>query len=209
VDGHIYALDMRTGKLLWSADSGGAMISSQGFIPGIDGALYSIEESDAGLVRAPLTVKDLVHSAPFRSENLAYVGNKRASLFAVDLDSGKIFDRLLDKEKECGLIEEEESKILLLSRTDFEIQAFEADSGKMSWNASFAEFRFFDQLSTLNPTSIYREKWIPVLASTAAGGVRAYNPCTGEQLWDALLPSAISDAFVQMDSGETIVFHSI
>lgn len=94
LDHHLYALDARTGSLLWRFRTGGPITSSPLVRDGVayfgsnDGKVYALEVSRQELLWQAAT-GDWVNSSPVADDETVYVGSNDRHLYAIDRRSGE------------------------------------------------------------------------------------------------------------------------
>ncbi|MEK7704016.1 MAG: PQQ-binding-like beta-propeller repeat protein [Myxococcota bacterium] len=93
LDHHLYAIDAKSGRLLWRWASGGAVTST----PLVDGGLIFFGSNDGNLyamdlashaIRWKLNTHDWVNSSPRVADGVVYVGSNDRHVYAVRISDG-------------------------------------------------------------------------------------------------------------------------
>lgn len=164
-DFHIYALDALTGELLWSRKTGGRIVASPAINDDVvvvlsqDQRIYIYDIKTGGFRLDYLTRE--VRGAPSIDDDLAYVGNSRSIVYAIDLKQ-----RQLPFEKTARFI-----------RTQLFFWGF--------WNtlpvikgfewAYRSPGEIFPGAPALDDEKVY--------VASESGGVYALNKSSGERVW--------------------------
>jgi len=133
-DGRIHKIDILSGQVLWSVDSGGGVFNytSTGrtvFIPSIDGFLFTFMR-DYGYRRVSLPIRDLVFIAPFRTETgEIFSSGKSTSVYFIDHETGEIISSYKSNTTIPAQNGEQLNfRDLILVRVDYELNIFDATS---------------------------------------------------------------------------------
>ncbi|MCY4651729.1 MAG: PQQ-binding-like beta-propeller repeat protein [Dehalococcoidia bacterium] len=164
-DSRIYALDALTGELLWSRKTGGRVVASPAIsddfvvVLSQDQRIYIYDTKTGGFRLDYLTRE--VRGAPSIDDDLAYVGNARSIVYAIDLQQ-----RQLPFEKTARFIR---TQLFFwgLWNTLPVIKGFE-------W-AYRSPGEIFQGAPALDDEKVY--------AVSESGGVYALNKSSGERVW--------------------------
>lgn len=226
-DGQVHALELGSGRLLWTLKAGEPLVTAHlgqktqrdnaefSVVPSLDGSLFLVHEGQP-LRKFPANIKSLALSSPALSEDgITYIGKKEVQVILINKRTG-VVGRILSSAtsvlgakqpemyQECSASKcnDDMENFWFLTRTDFVVQAFDTVTGIQRWNASFGELSAIDGSLPENipVASFLQTGWLPIIGASASGGIRAYNPCTGTQLWDFNLHSPLSTAFSVISS---------
>jgi len=95
-DGYMYALNARSGALLWSYPTGGWIHSSPAVANGVvyigsdDGNLYALDAGTGTLLWSYFTGWHEVESSPTVADGVVYMGSSGGNLYALDASSGTL-----------------------------------------------------------------------------------------------------------------------
>mmetsp|Transcript_8450 Transcript_8450/g.31204 ORF Transcript_8450/g.31204 Transcript_8450/m.31204 type:complete len:931 (+) Transcript_8450:153-2945(+) len=151
LDGSLNAIDSQTGELKWTFGTGSPLVTSSRafakpedgighvtddgdyFFPGVDGTLYTI--ADNVVERLPMSAQELVHNSPSvsYSSGTYLVGSRSSSVFALDPSTGKQVANRKAGERSDG------SPHILVGRTEYFVEAFDAYTQEPKWNLSVSE----------------------------------------------------------------------
>jgi outer membrane protein assembly factor BamB len=143
LDGALHAVETQSGNVLWSADVGGATVRSFQdvdsldlgvVVPGSDGSIYV--QSEGALQRFPISVPEFVDQGPLyqvlpNGRRLAIVGSSASRVFQIDAKTGEVlrtFSSLAtgsENEPEVDFVIAPERDVVLVSRNDFRVRAFD------------------------------------------------------------------------------------
>ncbi|CAD7695128.1 unnamed protein product [Ostreobium quekettii] len=167
LDGTVTALELETGHILWSFDSGSPLVSSGSsqagdgvpmarVFPGADGTLYRVQSggANAKIERLGITVPELVENSPSLSDDGSMIlGSQSSTVFYVDIQSGELLRTFSSKDvvdadqfSNLGGMNKEisRSSILPMGRRDYVIQAVDYATGVVQWNVSFSHMHQLD-----------------------------------------------------------------
>jgi hypothetical protein len=239
VDGALHALNKTTGKRIWTSyphqynsffqsDKTSALVQATSATddghgityvaePLGDGALF-IHQPGQILTRLPVSIKQLVHTSPFRSsDGTVFIGQKTSHLIAIDpitgtvikdfsKDGSKLHPRYqfcvnqrkqistlsnLEAENHSSICHILDRPLLYLGRSDYHLSIFEPDGTTPKWNISFGEFETA-HVDAANPVEL-KDTFAPSLlegkeVSLGALGVIVSKDRNGKTLWQSALP---------------------
>lgn len=160
LDGTVYALDESSGRVLWrvsEAFTNGPLLQQSVHSPG--GLQFMLEPIDDGAIftnsrtlsmqKLPFSLKEVVQNSPVRweatedseSKPLVLIGKRESSVFAIDLETGLMTCRGFSQSSADGEDGISSGRSLLLGRSDFHLQAFEAESLKSLWSLNWTQFK--------------------------------------------------------------------
>lgn len=112
-DGRIVALDEKTGRRIWSIDTGSPLVmsskqveegQSEGIFPSTDGSLYTYsvnKDSSPRVKKLPVSVKDLVDSSPSTTpQGTMVLGSQATVVFIIDVDKGIVLKTISGDEQD-------------------------------------------------------------------------------------------------------------
>eukprot|EP00803_Ostreobium_quekettii_P007200 evm.model.scf_1616.3 EVM.evm.TU.scf_1616.3 scf_1616:12182-15852(+) len=156
LDGTVTALELETGRVLWSFDSGSPLVSSgkshgdgrppvSHVFPGADGALYRVQSGGASakLENFGITVPELVENSPSLTDNGSLIlGSQTSTLFYIDMQTGELLRTLSSKDViDADISSDKEiskAPILPMGRRDYVVQSVDYATGVVQWNVSFS-----------------------------------------------------------------------
>ncbi len=219
LDGNVYALDEGSGKVLWNvgeAFANGPLLQQN--IHSRDGVQFMLEPIDDGSIftnspsstmqKLPFNLKEIVQGSPVRwvasepgSKPLVFIGKREARLFSVDLLTGLVTCRGFDVSPETSADEEAEAargSNLLLGRSDFHLQAFEAESLKSMWTLTWSQFKSVQDAKLTSSWSFF-----PSFEGYLAAKAEGKNP------WMTQLSSPVLQLFKPIKEGSTMTLAEI
>ena len=221
LDGNVYALDERNGKVLWrvgEAFTNGPLLQQNILSPG--GVQFILEPIDDGSIftnsptsimqKLPFNIKEIVQGSPVRwqgseaddSRTLVFIGKRETSLFAVDVITGLVTCRGFTPGNEQVEASEISTTVsgnnLLLGRSDFHLQAFETDSLKSLWSLTWSQFKSIQEAK-------YESKWsfFPSFEGFLVAKSEGRNP------WMTQLSSPVLQLFKPVKDGSTFALSEI
>lgn len=155
-DGSVYAADAASGELRWRFDTGGRALDSGDF--GYD--------------------RKTVQSSPAIADGRVFVGSRKGSLYAIDLETGTgLWEASHGLSWVNGAPAVADGRVFAGSSDGRFIQAVNADTGEELW-------RQRSGVVWSSPVVVGGS----VVFSEASGLVRALDSATGETLWHTYLP---------------------
>ena len=145
-------------------------------IPSLNGDIYYI--TDKGLERLPISLKEMIHATPFRTEDSTkYIGHKDLTVFVIDRLSGKLL-RILSSDgtvdaNYCNKDQDFDS--IWISKQQLSLNALNNISGSIKWNVTLNTYiPFYDAGLTDTEKEIKSNKYIdyPIIATT--NGILTY-----------------------------------
>eukprot|EP00288_Rhodomonas_lens_P008747 CAMPEP_0177738190 /NCGR_PEP_ID=MMETSP0484_2-20121128/26314_1 /TAXON_ID=354590 /ORGANISM="Rhodomonas lens, Strain RHODO" /LENGTH=316 /DNA_ID=CAMNT_0019252077 /DNA_START=52 /DNA_END=999 /DNA_ORIENTATION=+ len=220
LDGRVHALDAQDGTVLWSVDTGGALISAfqneslfagSLVVPSLSGSILVYSAADSILQRLPITAQELVDRSPFLADDgIVYVGSKRSDFFYVDSGTGEVERAFIAGGRAASMFgqgghdrDQRAGSKVLVGRQEFCVTAIDPATGAQSWNATVS---FYSDVLSLQPNGspspvTPREPTVR-LVTTRGGAVHAVDRESGDRLWTAHLQSPAVRAFSMVGDGE-------
>lgn len=202
-NGYFHYIDILTGDIIWSVDTGGYVFDSTetektSFIPSLDGYLF-IFINNYGYRRIPLPIRDLVFFSPFKTETgEIFTSGKSTSFFYVD-KKGKIlytytFNSTIPSQGSVTSKSQDEGCTIF--RIDYTLNIFES-------NSKVIKFTEFDILPRSN--SRENENLPPIehkikVTTTFSGGITiSVNGTVTAQLNLDGIPTAVFGSNGKLD----------
>eukprot|EP00033_Pygsuia_biforma_P000475 GCRY01000561.1.p1 GENE.GCRY01000561.1~~GCRY01000561.1.p1 ORF type:complete len:1105 (+),score=333.29 GCRY01000561.1:250-3564(+) len=151
MEGHFFALDSKTGEVLWSVDTGGPLVSTsfEGLsdfssipIPSLDGTVLEYSPQ-AGLQDFQFETRDIINNdfVCFRGDTLL-LGSKVTKIFGVDLTSGTVLPFATSLPFPPPHFQKQDNQqFIYLARVEERIQIVDSSSGEEMGNFSIATIR--------------------------------------------------------------------
>jgi eukaryotic-like serine/threonine-protein kinase len=144
-DGHLYALDLKTGIERWRFGTGGAVDSAPAVADGVvyvvsrDGRLHALDRS-TGELRWRHATSEVVHAAPVAGGGLIYVGGFDGVLRALRPETGEVAWQFAtegnagfprgDIQRAAALVD----GVLYFGSRDYRLYALDATNGSVLWS---------------------------------------------------------------------------
>jgi outer membrane protein assembly factor BamB len=192
IDGNLYALDARSGAVIWRLPTGGRIWSSPAVAGGavyagsLDGKLYKANAADGTLRWAFATDgaaldsgafgydRRTIQSSPSVGGGIAYVGSRDGTLYAVDAERGTLRWRFDNSVFWSNTSPARANGLVYAGNSDgLFVQGVDARSGKEAWKYTTA-LQVFASPSVAGD-AVYTGDW--------AGYMYAVDAKTGALLW--------------------------
>ena len=192
IDGNLYALDARTGAVIWRLRTGGRIWSSPAvaggavYVGSLDGKLYKANAADGALRWAFATDgavlasgsfgydRRTIQSSPSVGDGIAYVGSRDGTLYAVDAERGTLRWRFDNSVFWSNTSPARANGLVYAGNSDgLFVQGVDARSGKEAWKYTTA-LQVFASPSVAGD-AVYTGDW--------AGFMYAVDAKTGALFW--------------------------
>jgi outer membrane protein assembly factor BamB len=201
-DGHLYALDIRNGGLLWTwaLPSGAAVYVSPVvdtvlglvFVAASDGSLTAVSVSSGTTVWTTSVSGNL--SAPVYADGELYLSSSSGVVAEVSESTGAlVWSTTLASPSESTPALDTAQRLLVLGETNGEIVALSNASGKQSW--TFAAGGAVDGTVTVAQGSVF--------AGSTNDQVYCLKETTGKLIWSFTAGGAVTSAGVYLTQGGT------
>lgn len=192
IDGNLYALDARTGAVIWRLRTGGRIWSSPAvaggavYVGSLDGKLYKANAAD-GAVRWTFATdgaaldssafgydRRSIQSSPSVGDGIAYVGSRDGTLYAVDAERGTLRWRFDNSVFWSNTSPARANGLVYAGNSDgLFVQGVDARSGKEAWKYTTALQVFASP--AVAGDAVYTGDW--------AGFLHAVDAKSGTPLW--------------------------
>ena len=192
IDGNLYALDARSGAVIWRLRTGGRIWSSPAvadgavYVGSLDGKLYKANAADGVLRWAFATDgaaldsgafgydRRTIQSSPSVGDGIAYVGSRNGTLYAVDAERGTLRWRFDNSVFWSNTSPARANGLVYAGNSDgLFVQGVDARSGKEAWKYTTA-LQVFASPSVAGD-AVYTGDW--------AGSMYAVDAKSGALLW--------------------------
>ncbi|KAJ1967624.1 bifunctional endoribonuclease/protein kinase ire1, partial [Dimargaris xerosporica] len=178
------------------------------------GKIYKLKP-DKVLIDSLLTVKELVHKSPSRSNGMLYLGSKRTKYFALDVATGRVVNAFGVDDGDIGLTEHgipaswrnndspgaspllsqiEDRHTIYLARTEYRLRIYNSHTGELKWNVLYSEYEPDSVLPITQHPALHASQQLRLFTSHQ-GVLVAQDPRTEEVLWTQQLPSSAATIF--------------
>jgi outer membrane protein assembly factor BamB len=192
IDGNVYALDARSGAVIWRLRTGGRIWSSPAvagdavYVGSLDGKLYKADAANGALRWAYATDgaaldsgafgydRRTIQSSPSVGDGIAYVGSRDGTLYAVDAERGTLRWRFDNSVFWSNTSPARANGLVYAGNSDgLFVQGVDARSGKEAWKYTTA-LQVFASPSVAGD-AVYTGDW--------AGYFYAVDAKNGALLW--------------------------
>ncbi|XP_053629408.2 eukaryotic translation initiation factor 2-alpha kinase 3 isoform X2 [Cherax quadricarinatus] len=215
LDGRITSMDLATGVVLWSRQTGGntkSMLSSSmsklevtsrgewvRLIPSLDGGIFRFDGE--GVEALPVTADTLLHSSFKFNADTIFTGGKATEVWGMAASSGRVIyvcNSLGCKRQRTA---SKPSNILVVRRVTQTVRAVDPKSGDERWNFSVGEHELnlagggCESVSTKEtPTD-----FLPTLHFVVPDGTIMGMDAKGRLIWQQKLTSPVVNAWKMLD----------
>lgn len=144
-NGTFYYLNVLTGEIEWSLNTGGKVCTSMStgkttYVPSIDGFLYSYNQ-ESGFQRLPMSIRELAFTAPFRARSgEIFTSGKTTSIFFINITNGNITSSFVSNNSvPMENIDMPKSDHITITRVDYDLYVIEQTSQLVR----YSEFEIF------------------------------------------------------------------
>ncbi|KAJ1978508.1 bifunctional endoribonuclease/protein kinase ire1, partial [Dimargaris verticillata] len=178
------------------------------------GKIYKLRP-DKVLIDSLLTVKELVHKSPSRSNGMLYLGSKRTKYFALDVATGRVVNAFGTDDGDFGSPEHEQAaswldsdssgaspllsqiedrQTIYLARTEYRLRIYNSHTSELKWNVLYSEYEPDSVLPLAQHSALHASQQLRLFTSHQ-GLLVAQDPRSEEIVWTQQLPSSATTVF--------------
>ncbi|CUM63938.1 uncharacterized protein PRCAT00001526001 [Priceomyces carsonii] len=232
IDGNLHGVSRSSGTLLWTLPIDEPLVSIQTnettssafknnsniiwlVEPYADGHLYYFSPN-YGLNKLPSSIKELVLESPFSlsGDDKIYTGNRKTSLYKVNIHTGEVKSSFGNNDRECPLPNMhhngpkfEADDTIMIGQTTYELMIHSKENANIVWNVTYNEWgpnKIDNDLIIQNHQSKDDIYFTPFHDKS----LLAVNKNIGSPVWISKLPSLtvnVFDVFNNLNSPEHIL----
>lgn len=192
-DGHVYALDRKSGDRLWAYDAAGGVgaspvVQGDAVVTADYAGVVARIASDDGRRSWQRALRERVVSTPAVTDTRIFVGTTKGNVYALSLESGRVLWKFRTRGQIRGSIAVGAGRVFVPSY-DGRLYALAEASGEKRWSAKLG-----GPVGSSPAVADGR-----VFVGTARGTIEALDAASGARRWSLSTPGAVNSAVAVAD----------